>query len=150
MNLDISQVVITTVVVCLFLWRMSYGANNGLFAEAAGLVSVLAAFISIYYVMKIAGDVINANFGTVITKIGYLVVAFLIYGVMKAIGEAFSKVKEVPVLSGINRLLGAVFGAAEAFLIIYLVQFITKIELLDTFKTVCLSVFEHIQKTFIK
>ena len=30
------------------------------------------------------------------------------------------------------------------------VQFITKIELLDTFKTVCLSVFEHIQKTFIK
>ena len=33
MDFDISQVVITTVVVCLFLWRMSYGAKNGLFAE---------------------------------------------------------------------------------------------------------------------
>ncbi|RKM54609.1 CvpA family protein [Butyrivibrio sp. X503] len=150
MNFDIAQVVLTTVVVCLFLWRMSYGAKNGLFAEAAGLVSVLAAFVSIYYITKIAGDVLNANFGTVIPKIGYLVVAFLIYRLMTAIGDAFSKVKEVPVLSGFNRLLGAVFGAAEAFLIIYLVQFVTKIEVIDTFKTVCLSVFEYIRKTFIK
>ncbi|MBR4670410.1 MAG: CvpA family protein [Butyrivibrio sp.] len=150
MDFDISQVVITTVVVCLFLWRMSYGAKNGLFAEAAGLVSVLAAFVSIYYITKIAGDVLNSNFGTVIPKIGYLVVAFLIYKLMTAIGDAFSKVKEVPVLSGINRLLGALFGAAEAFLIIFLVQFVTKIEVMDTFKTVCLSVFEYIRKTFIK
>ncbi len=150
MDFDIAEVVITTVVVILFLWRISYGAKNGLFAEAAGLVSVLAAFVSIYYIMKIAGDVLSSNFGTVIPKIGYLVVAFLIYRLMTAIGDAFSKVKEVPVLSGINRLFGAAFGAAEAFLIIFLVQFVTKIKVFDTFKTVCLSVFEYIQKTFIK
>ena len=150
MNFDIAQVVLTIVVVCLFLWRMSYGANNGLFAEAAGLIAVLAAFVSIYYIIKIGGDVLEYNFGTVIPRVGYLVVAFLIYRLMGAIRDALSKVKDVPVLRGVDRLLGAIFGAVEAFLIIYLVQYVTKIEVLNTFKTVCLSLFDYITKTFIK
>ena len=135
MNFDIAQVVLTIVVVCLFLWRMSYGAQNGL---------------SIYYIIKIAGDVLDYNFGTVVPRVGYLVVAFLIYRIMTAITDALSKVKEVPMLRGIDRLLGAIFGAVEAFLIIYLVQYVTKIEVIDTFKTVCLSLFDYIMKTFIK
>ena len=150
MNFDIAQVVLTIVVVCLFLWRMSYGAQNGLFAEAAGLIAVLAAFVSIYYIIKIAGDVLDYNLGTVVPRVGYLVVAFLIYRIMTAITDALSKVKEVPMLRGIDRLLGAIFGAVEAFLIIYLVQYVTKIEVIDTFKTVCLSLFDYIMKTFIK
>ena len=150
MNFDIAQVVLTIVVVCLFLWRMSYGAQNGLFAEAAGLIAVLAAFVSIYYIIKIAGDVLDYNFGTVVPRVGYLVVAFLIYRIMTAITDALSKVKEVPMLRGIDRLLGAIFGAVEAFLIIYLVQYVTKIKVIDTFKTVCLSLFDYIMKTFIK
>ena len=69
MNFDISQIVLTIVVVCLFLWRISYGKNNGLFAEAAGLVAVFAAFASVYYIINIAGSVLNQNDGVVIPKI---------------------------------------------------------------------------------
>ena len=129
MEFEISQIVITVVVVSLFLWRISYGASNGLFAEAAGLIAAIAAFAGVYYTMKIAGSVLSARFGAVIPKIGYLLVALLIYGVMTAIGKALRGIKEIPILGGFDRLLGAVLGAVEAYAVIYIVQYVTELDL---------------------
>ena len=128
LGFEISDIVIAIVVVCLILWRMSYGANNGLFAEAAGLISVLASFASIYYIVKIVGDVLNKNLGNIITKIGYLLVAFLVYKIMNTLGEHLRKIKEIPILGGLDRLMGALLGIMEAALIIKLFVFITGIE----------------------
>ena len=130
LGLDISGIVILIVVVCLLLWRMSYGANNGLFAEAAGLIATLAAFISIYYIIKIAGDILSIKLGAVIPKIGYLFVAFLIYKVMNSLGEQLRKIKNIPILGGMDRLLGAVLGAVEALIIIRFITFVTGIEMM--------------------
>ena len=129
MPFEISRVVITIVVVCLFLWRISYGTNNGLFAEAAGLISAIAAFAAVYYIIKIAGNVISSNLGAVVPKIGYLVIAFIIYRVMTALGDALRKVKDIPILGGLDRLLGAVLGFVEAFLIVRTIEYITGIQL---------------------
>ena len=63
MTLEISQIVITVVVVCLFLWRISYGTNNGLFAEAAGLIAGIASYIAVYYLMSFTGSVLGNKFG---------------------------------------------------------------------------------------
>ena len=149
MNLEISQVVITIVVVCLFLWRISYGTNNGLFAEAAGLIAVIASFAAVYYLTLLAGAVLTRNFGGIITKIGYLLVAFVVYRIMTALGEALRKVKEIPILGGMDRLLGGILGAIEAALIIYIVEFVTDFKLLHPAYATCLLVFEYIKKSFI-
>ena len=125
----ISGIVITVVVVCLFLWRISYGTNNGLFAEAAGLIAAIAAFAAVYYLINIAGSVLGRNFGNVIPKIGYLVIAFIIYRITTALGNALRKVKEIPILGGADRLMGAVLGGVEAFLIVRIVEFVTGISL---------------------
>ncbi len=125
----ISGIVITVVVVCLFLWRISYGTNNGLFAEAAGLIAAIAAFAAVYYLINIAGSVLSSNLGNVIPKIGYLVIAFIIYRITTALGNALRKVKEIPILGGLDRLLGAVLGGVEAFLIVRIVEFVTGISL---------------------
>ncbi len=130
MSFEISQMVIAIVVICLFLWRISYGTKNGLFAEATGLIAVIAAFVAVYYIMNIGGSVIEKNFGSIVPKIGYLVVAFIIYRVMSAFGKALKDIKEVPVLGFANRILGAVMGAAEALLIVLIVQFVTEIKII--------------------
>ena len=149
MNFEISQVVITIVVVCLFLWRISYGTNNGLFAEAAGLIAVIASFAAVYYLTLIAGAVLTRNFGGVITKIGYLIVAFVVYRIMIALGDALRKIKEIPILGGMDRLLGGVLGAIEAALIIYIVEFVTDFKLLQPAYSTCILLFEYIKKSFI-
>ena len=118
MQLEISQVVITIVVACLFLWRISYGTNNGLFAEAAGLIAV-------YFAMRIAGNLIGNNYGDIIPKVGYLFVAFFIYSLMTRIGKALREIRQIPILGQFDRLLGAILGFIEAYLIIYIVEYIT-------------------------
>ena len=130
MNFDISQMVIAIVVICLFLWRISYGIKNGLFAEATGLIAVIAAFIAVYYILKIAGSALGLNFGSIAPKIGCLVIAFIIYRVMFSLGNALRGIKEVPVLGTADRILGAVMGAAEALVIVLVVQFVTEIKII--------------------
>ena len=130
MSFEISQIVIAIVVVCLFLWRISYGTKNGLFAEATGLIAVIAAFAAVYYIMNISGSVIEQNFGSIAPKIGCLVVAFIIYRVMTALGRALGEIRNVPVLGFADRILGAVMGAAEALIIVLIVQFVTQIKII--------------------
>jgi membrane protein required for colicin V production len=145
---EISHIVITTVVLCLLMWRMSYGANNGLFAEATGLVSVFAAVAAVYYLMKIAGAVITERFGEIIPKIGYLVVAFLIYRVMSALAEQLRKVKEIPILGGLDRLLGAILGMIEAIVIIRFITFITGMEILPVFISTMTKIVDFVKSQF--
>jgi membrane protein required for colicin V production len=136
-GIDISQLVITIVVVCLFLWRISYGINNGLFAEATGLIAVIAAFVAVYYSTNILGEMLNARFGNVIPKIGYLVVAFAVYRIMTAIADALRKVKTIPIVGGIDRFLGAILGFVEAAAIILLIEYVTDIGIIKTIIMVC-------------
>ena len=149
MSLEISQIVITVVVVCLFLWRISYGTNNGLFAEAAGLIAVIASYIAVYYLMSITGSVLSSKFGEVIPKIGYLVAAFLVYSLMTALAGVLRKVKEIPILGGIDRLLGAVLGAAEAAIIIFIVEYITGFRIFEPALAALNQLWLYISKTFI-
>ncbi len=146
MTFDISQVVITVVVLCLFLWRITYGANNGLLAEAAGLVAVIAAFAGVYYLMKIAGSVAEARLGGVLSKIGYLVAATVIYVVMTAIGKGLRGVKEIPILGGFDRFLGAVLGAVEAYAIIYIVEYVTGIDCYGPVKGLVIEGLKYIKE----
>ena len=149
MTLEISQIVIGVVVVCLFLWRISYGMNNGLFAEAAGLIAVIAAYFAVYYTISVAGSVLGMKFGEIIPKIGYLIVAFLVYSLMTALGNALRKVKEIPVLGGLDRLLGAILGAIEAALIIYIIEFVTDFEIFKPALGALNQLWAYIQKFFI-
>ena len=125
MDAMITQIVVTTIVVCLFLWRISYGAKNGLFAEAAGLIAAIASFAGVYYIMRITSNLLKSNYGGILRKVICLVIAFLIYKVMRSIAAALQGVKKIPILGRLDRFLGAVFGAIEAWLIIYVIEYIT-------------------------
>ena len=146
---EISQIIMTVVVVCLILWRMSYGINNGLFAEATGLIAVIASFLAVYYSIKIVDNVIKVNLGNVIPKIGYLFVAFLVYRIMVAISDAFRKIKNIPIIGTVDRFLGAILGIAEAILIIALIEYATEIEIVTPVLTTCYQIVLFIQKSFI-
>lgn len=150
MSIDISQIVITVAVVCIILWRISYGSNVGLVAEAAGLIAVLATFASVYFIMGITENVLDKSFGGIIPKIGYLIVAFVVYRVMTAIGENLRKMKEIPVLGSFDRILGAVLGLIEAIAILYLIEYITDIKLLTTLQAAWGEAFGSFKDQFLK
>ena len=92
---------------------------------------------------------VNVELGEIIPKIGYLIVAFLVYKIMTAIAEGLRKITKIPIIGKIDRFLGALLGIAEAVLIIKLVEYITGIVILDTALSVCRVLFEYIKKSFI-
>ena len=149
LGLDINQLIMTVVVVCLVLWRISYGMNNGLFAEAAGLIAVIASFITVYYFINVIMKLISIDLGDVIPKAGYLLVAFLVYRIMTALTDAFRKIKDIPIVGKADRMLGALLGIVEAILIIKLVEYITNIEIFSVVLSVGSELFVRIQKSFI-
>nr|WP_297705452.1 CvpA family protein [uncultured Butyrivibrio sp.] len=148
-SFDISQIVLTIVVVCLILWRMSYGWENGLFAEATGLIAVIASFVAVYYSINIVGSLIEIKIGSALSKIGYLVVAFVVYKIMTAIANAFRKLKNIPIIGSADRFLGGLLGIAEACLIIALIEYVTDIAIVSTVLTTFYELLHYIQKTFI-
>jgi membrane protein required for colicin V production len=149
LGLDINQIIMTIVVVCLILWRISYGGNNGLFAEAAGLIAVIASFVAVYYLINVAMKLVNVQLGEIIPKIGYLIVAFAVYKIMTALAEGLRKITNIPIIGKVDRFLGAVLGMVEAILIIKLVEYITGIVILNTALSVCGVLIEYIKKSFI-
>ncbi|MBP3197991.1 MAG: hypothetical protein J6N21_13430, partial [Butyrivibrio sp.] len=69
--------------------------ENGLFAEAAGLIAVIAAFFAVYYSINLVNNIITVNLGNVLPKIGYLVVAFAVYKIMTALADALRRIKHI-------------------------------------------------------
>lgn len=147
--LDMNQIIMTIVVLCLVLWRMSYGFNNGLFAEAAGLIAVIASFFAVYYSINIVENVITIKLGEIIPKIGYLIVAFLVYKIMISIADALRNLKKIPIIGNVDRFLGAILGIAEACLIIALIEYATDIEIVSPVLSACYEIFLLIRKSFI-
>ncbi len=147
LGFDISQIIMTIVVVCLVLWRISYGYNNGLFAEAAGLIAVIASFLAVYYSIHLVENVITIKLGKIIPQIGYLIVAFAVYKIMTAISDALRNIRKVPIIGKVDRFLGAILGIAEACLIIALIEYATDIEIVSTVLSACYKIVILIRKS---
>ena len=147
---EITKLILTIVVVCLFLWRISYGINNGLFAEAAGLIAVIASFIAVYYSVSIVGNVLDAKFGNIATKAVCLVVAFTVYKIMTSIADAFRKIKTIPIVGGIDRFLGAILGIVEAAAIILLIEYVTDLKIISAVMESCFSVLMFFVKLYYR
>lgn len=147
LEVDISQIIMTIVVVCLVLWRMSYGYNNGLFAEATGLIAIVASFLAVYYSIDLVEKVITVDLGKIIPQIGYLIVAFTVYKIMTSISDVIRNIRKVPIIGKVDRILGAILGIAEACLIIALIEYATDIEIVSTVLSACYEIVILIRKS---
>ncbi len=125
---SIDQLIIFIAVILLLFWRMSYGYNNGLFAEATGLISAFAALAVLYYLIKIAGQILNNHIGGILTRIVYLIAAIFVYKVMSGIGGIFKKIVDIPIIGFVNSILGAILGIVEVYIIVNIIERITDIQ----------------------
>ena len=58
--------------------------------------------------------------------------AFIVYKVMMSIADAFKKIKNNPIVGAFDRLLGAILGFTEALVIVYLIEYVTNIEIISS------------------
>ena len=68
-----------------------------------------------------AGDAVRTMAVSLLTMVAFLIIFLLAMLIVRALVRLARSVNRVPVVGGINRLLGGALGAAEAFLLCYLI-----------------------------
>ena len=109
----------------VILWRIAVSFKRGLVRELSNTVAILIALGVGYAFKNIIFGFIDKKFAIAAVYIGYLALLLLIYKVVSLIFLSLKLFSKLPVIKLIDKLLGAVLGAAEGIaIVLFLVWFI--------------------------
>lgn len=74
-----------------------------------------------------AGDALRTVMVALLTMVAFLIIFLVAMVIVRALAKLTRNVNRVPVVGGVNRVLGGVLGAAEAFLLCYLIGMVAAV-----------------------
>ena len=110
------------IVAALLSGRAAAWVYDGFLAEKLQtFVELLDRIDPTNTIITSAGDALRTVMVALLTMVAFLIIFLLAMVIVKALARLTRNVNRVPVVGGVNRLLGGVLGAAEAFLLCYLI-----------------------------
>ncbi|MCR4832217.1 MAG: CvpA family protein [Butyrivibrio sp.] len=145
-TLNVPQLIMITAALIIIIWRVSYGYQNGIMEEAAGIIALIAALTALYIAMNISQDITNHSFSSIAGKIVYFVIAVIVYKLGHTIGKALKPVKYIPLIGQVDKLAGGLLGFVEAYILILIVQKIFGIEIIGLIISIIAELYTIIRK----
>lgn len=113
-------------IACIFIWRIIAGFKKGMVQELISLVAMVVAGFCIVLILGAIGSYLDREIGKVIQMTAVLLVVCLVYRLVNLLFTSLGLIAGLPVVKGLDKLLGVVIGMAEAAvisgLLIYLVK----------------------------
>ncbi len=100
----------------VLLWRVSVGVKRGVVREALSLINVLFVALVIGLVCMIMEAYHAENYMGMVVNMLVIVALSIVYSVVKLVFFPAKVITKLPVLSSADKLLGLVFGVAEALI----------------------------------
>lgn len=123
--MNIYTLIALAIIALIFIWRIKAGFKKGLVSELNTVLSVLGAVLLGYLIKLKMGSAMKEGLGVTISLVLLICIVLLAIKILKAIITALKLFTWLPIIKGINRLLGAVAGIIEAFvMVLYLVSLI--------------------------
>ena len=107
------------VVLLLFIWRTRGGYACGLMQEIVNLVSGVISLACVALVFLAVTSAMNKSTHILTACIVALILLGILFKICRLIFAPLLAVGSISIVSGINKMLGAVMGAAEACLLAY-------------------------------
>lgn len=107
------------VVFLLFIWRIRGGYACGMMQEVVNLLSGVISLVCVALVFLAVTSAMNKSTHILTVCIIALVLLGILFKICRLIFAPLLAVGSISIVSGINKLLGAVMGAAEACLLAY-------------------------------
>ncbi|MCR5503708.1 MAG: CvpA family protein [Lachnospiraceae bacterium] len=117
MTVDIVKLILYAVLILLIIWRTSACFKKGFAGELLNAFSMVIALFAGYFLYSIAVNYFAGKLGRIIGCLLYLSILLLIYKLIHLLLKALKLFAELPVVRGIDKLLGAVLGIVEGVLI---------------------------------
>lgn len=119
MRQELAAFAFTAVVLLLFIWRIKGGYACGMMQEIVNLLSGVISLVCVALVFLAVTSAMSKSTHILTASIIALVLLGILFKLCRLIFAPLLAVGNISIVSGINKLLGAVMGAAEAFLLAY-------------------------------
>lgn len=110
----------TAIILLLLIWRIKRGFANGMMQEIVNLLSGVISLACVALVFLAVSSAVNKSMHTLTVCIVALILLGLVFKLCHLILTPLLAVGNISIVSGINKLLGAVMGAAEGCLLAYI------------------------------
>ncbi len=113
------------IIAIIFIWRITAGFRKGMIQEIISLIAMVIAGVCVILILGAAGSYLNQEIGKTIQMVAVLAVVCLIYRLVHVLFTSLELISKLPIIKGVDKLLGAVVGLTEAILIVgFLVYFL--------------------------
>ncbi|MDE7358599.1 MAG: hypothetical protein K2N39_04070 [Lachnospiraceae bacterium] len=119
MRQELVMCAFAAVVLLLFIWRVRGGYACGMMQEIVNLLSGVISLMCVALVFLAVTSAMSKSTHILTACIIALVLLGILFKLCRLIFAPLLAVGSISIVSGINKLLGAVMGAAEACLLAY-------------------------------
>ena len=114
------------IIILIFIWRIITGFKKGMVQELISLVAMVIGCICLTLILTAVSNYLNKQIGQTLQSLLTLAVICLVYRLVSVIFTSLKLISKLPVISILNKLLGAVTGAVEALLLVSLLVALVK------------------------
>ena len=114
------------IIALIFIWRVAVGFRKGMVQEIISLIAMGVAGICVILILGAIGSYFDQEIGKVIQTVLILFAVCLVYRLVHVLFTSLELVSKLPIVKGLDNLLGAVVGCAEAVLIVGLLVYFLK------------------------
>lgn len=108
------------IILLLLIWRIKRGYANGMMQEIVNFLSGVVSLVCVALVFLAVSSAVNRSIHTLAACIAALVLLGVVFKLCHLIFTPLLAVGNISIVSGINKLLGAVMGVAEGGLLAYI------------------------------
>ncbi len=114
------------IIVLIFIWRIRTGFRKGMVQEIVSLIAMAVAGVCIFLIMGAIGNYLNHEIGKMVQIISVLFVVCLVYRLVHVLFTSLELISKLPIIKGVDKLLGALIGCVEAALIVGILVYLLK------------------------
>lgn len=114
------------IIALIFIWRVATGFRKGMVQEIVSLIAMAVAGVCIFLIMGAVGNYLSHEIGKMVQIIVVLFVVCLVYRLVHILFTSLKLISKLPIIKGVDKLLGALIGCAEAALIVGILVYLLK------------------------
>lgn len=124
MNIYLIGIILFSILI--LLGGLVNGYHKGLAREASVLISMLAAIFVILMLAGLIEGLRSKDAPGILIGMIMLVLFGVIYKIVHILLTSIKIVSRLPVIRGLDNILGAAFGFTEGFLILYVLEYVLR------------------------
>ncbi len=111
--------IVLAIVALIYIWRIFSGSRNGLVDEVGALADIVIVSVGVVAGIVVIESILRKNLiGFLVSGI-ILMIILIARNLIRAIFCSLGLIAKLPLISGVNRLLGTLAGIIEATVIVW-------------------------------